>query len=120
MKIPQGFPKENETHVCWLRNSLDSLNHASRNWYHNLKKFLLSINFRQSKANRFLFLPDQDQDRSYTTILIYVDDVIIVGNNFDHVHRTQKQLGKAFSYYGELKYVLGIEVEKNKDCLVLT
>ncbi|XP_023734190.2 uncharacterized mitochondrial protein AtMg00810-like [Lactuca sativa] len=120
MKIPQGFSKENETRVCRLQKSLYGLKQASRNWYHKFTKFLLSINFHQSKADHSLFL--QDHDDSYIAILIYVDDVIITGNNLDRIQQTKTQLDKAFSIkdHGPLKYFLGIEVAKTSDGLVLS
>lgn len=119
MKVPQGFSKEGETRVCRLHKSLYGLKQASRNWYHKFTKFLLSINFRQSKDHS-LFL--QNQEGVYTIILIYVDDVIIAGNDLDHIKQTKIQLDKAFSIkdLGQLRYFLGIEVAKTLDGLVLS
>nr|KAJ0198111.1 hypothetical protein LSAT_V11C700366270 [Lactuca sativa] len=120
MKVPQGFSKEGETRVCRLHKSLHGLKQASRNWYQKFTKFLLSINFRQSKEDHSLFL--QNQEGVYTIILIYVDDVIIAGNDLDHIKQTKIQLDKAFSIkdLGQLRYFLGIEVEKTLDSLVLS
>ncbi|GJV08471.1 uncharacterized mitochondrial protein-like protein [Tanacetum coccineum] len=55
-------------------------------------------------------------------VLIYVDDVIITGNNLTKIQETKKQLDDEFSIkdLGLLKYFLGIEVAKTKDGLVLS
>nr|GEZ22701.1 putative reverse transcriptase, RNA-dependent DNA polymerase, Gag-polypeptide of LTR copia-type [Tanacetum cinerariifolium] len=119
MKIPQGFSKEGETRVCRLRKSLYGLKQASRNWYHKFTTFLLSLNFKQSKADHSLFI----YETTNTTViaLIYVDDVI-TGNCPNKIQEVKKQLDKEFSIkdLATLKYFLGIEVVKTKDGLVLS
>ncbi|KAJ0457904.1 putative RNA-directed DNA polymerase [Helianthus annuus] len=120
MKIPQGFSKENDTRVCRLRKSLYGLKQASRNWYHKFTKFLLNLNFCQSNADHSLFTFQKGD--IYVAVLIYVDDVIIVGNNSEQIQQTKKQLDEEFSIkdLGPLKYFLGIEVAKTSDGLVLS
>ncbi|GJR72282.1 uncharacterized mitochondrial protein-like protein [Tanacetum coccineum] len=55
-------------------------------------------------------------------VLIYVDDVIITGNNLIKIQETKKQLDDEFSIkdLGPLKYFLRIEVAKTRDGLVLS
>ncbi|GKB38125.1 putative RNA-directed DNA polymerase [Tanacetum coccineum] len=120
MKIPQGFSNDNETRVCRLRKSLYELKQASRNWYHKFTTFLRSLNFRQSKADHSLFI--YEAGSIMVVVLIYVDDVIITGNNLTKIQETKKQLNDEFSIkdLGLLKYFLGIEVAKTKDGLVLS
>ncbi|KAK1435086.1 hypothetical protein QVD17_00846 [Tagetes erecta] len=120
MKIPQGFSKENETRVCRLRKSLYGLKQASRNWYQRFTTFLLGLDFRQSKADHSLFF--QKKDDISIAILIYVDDVIVVGNSLLKIQEIKKQLDKEFSIkdLGPLKYFLGIEATKTSDGLVLS
>lgn len=120
MKVPQGFTKEGDTRVCRLHKSLYGLKHAFCNWYHKFTRFLLSINFCQSKADHSLFL--QDQEGVYTIILIYVDDVIIAGNDLDQIKQTKTQLDEVFSIkdLGQLNYFLGTEVAKTSEGLVLS
>ncbi|KAF5805700.1 putative RNA-directed DNA polymerase [Helianthus annuus] len=120
MKIPKGFEKEGETRVCRLRKSLYGLKQASRNWYKRLTSFLLSLNFKQSKADYSLFT--YQKAGIYVAILIYVDDVIIVGDNSKKIQQIKQQLDDEFSIkdLGPLKYFLGIEVAKTKDGLVLS
>ncbi|KAK1439791.1 hypothetical protein QVD17_05611 [Tagetes erecta] len=120
MKIPQGFSNDGETRVCRLRKSLYGLKQASRNWYHKFTTFLLSLNFRQSKADHSLFI--YEAESIMVVVLIYVDDVIITGNCFKKIQETKTCLDKKFSVkdLGPLKYFLGIEVAKTKDGMVLS
>ncbi|GJS88450.1 putative RNA-directed DNA polymerase [Tanacetum coccineum] len=120
MKIPQGFSIDNETRVCRLRKSLYGLKQASRNWYHKFTTFLRSLNFRQSKADHSLFI--YEVGSIMVVVLIYVDGVIITGNNLTKIQETKKQLDYEFSIkdLDPLKYFLGIEVAKTRDGLVLS
>nr|GEX54490.1 retrovirus-related Pol polyprotein from transposon TNT 1-94 [Tanacetum cinerariifolium] len=115
MKIPKGFAKERETRVCFLRKSLYGLKQASKYWYKKLTSFLFSLNFEQSKADYSLFT--YQKAGAYVTILIYVDDIIIVGDNSKKIQQIKQQLDNEFSIknLGPLKYFLGITVAKTSD-----
>ncbi|KAI3692000.1 hypothetical protein L6452_31805 [Arctium lappa] len=93
---------------------------ASRNWYHKFTTFLLSLSFKQSKADHSLFI--YETENITVVALIYVDDVIITGNCLNKIQEIKKQMDKEFSVkdLGPLKYFLGIEVAKTSDGLVLS
>ncbi|KAJ0580529.1 putative RNA-directed DNA polymerase [Helianthus annuus] len=120
MKIPQGFSREGETRVCRLRKSIYGLKQASRNWYQKFTKVLIGLGFRQSVADHSLFI--FKKEGVFVAALIYVDDVIIVGNNQRQINITKSVLDKEFSIkdLGPLKYFLGIEVTRTGEGLVLT
>ena len=86
MKIPQGFTKEDIRRVCRLRKSMYSLKQASRNWYHKFTHSLVDMGYKQSVADPSLFIYKHGADQVAT--LIYVDDVIIVGNNMTKIQAT--------------------------------
>ncbi|XP_024978988.1 uncharacterized protein LOC112516198 [Cynara cardunculus var. scolymus] len=58
----------------------------------------------------------------YVAALIYVDDVIMVGNNDAKIHDVKRHLNNRFSIkdLGPLKYFLGIEVARTNEGLVLS
>ncbi|KAK1440796.1 hypothetical protein QVD17_06628 [Tagetes erecta] len=120
MKIPQGFDKGKENKVCRLRKSLYGLKQASRNWYQKFTLALLALGFKQSKADHSLFI--YKEGTIFVAALIYVDDVIIVGNTPSKINETKDYLNKRFSIkdIGDLKYFLGIEVARTKEGLVLS
>lgn len=53
----------------------------------------------------------------YTAILVYVDDLLITGNNADEIKKTKEQLHKLFTIkdLGNAKYFLGLEIVRKKD-----
>ncbi|GKB75214.1 putative RNA-directed DNA polymerase [Tanacetum coccineum] len=120
MKLPQGFAKENETRVCRLNKSLYGLKQTSRNWYQKFTSSLLELGFKQCKADYSLFI--FKKDACFVAALIYVDDVIMVGNEVKKIQHTKEELDKCFSNknLGVLKYFLGIEVARTPEGLVLS
>ena len=63
------------------------------------------------------------QHKDHTTLLVvYVDDIIIIGNNEGEIAHLKVQLGKEFEVkdIGLLRYFLGIEVAHRADGVVLS
>ncbi|KAI3776447.1 hypothetical protein L1987_46232 [Smallanthus sonchifolius] len=121
MKIPPGFTNgENETWVCRLQKSLYGLKQASRNWYHKFTSTLEEMGFKQSLADPSLFT--YKTDVVHAAVLIYVDDVIMVGDDINKIRDTKAELHRRFTIkdLGNLKYFLGIEVARTKDGIVLS
>ncbi|GJU03398.1 putative RNA-directed DNA polymerase [Tanacetum coccineum] len=120
MRITQRFLTKDETRVCKLKRLIYDLKQASRNWYHKFTKSLVGLGYKQSKANHSLFIYKNGD--IYVASLIYVDDVILVGNDTKWIERTKTHLDKEFSIkdLGSLKYFLGIEVARTSEGLVLS
>ncbi|CAH9115063.1 unnamed protein product [Cuscuta epithymum] len=120
MRIPQGFAKSGDTRVCKLQKSLYGLRQASRNWYHKFTQALQDIGFRQSRADHSLFIFQNGHINTYA--LIYVDDVLLAGDDISHISTVKNYLDTKFSIkdLGKLKYFLGIEVARSPDGFVLS
>ncbi|GJR84409.1 putative RNA-directed DNA polymerase [Tanacetum coccineum] len=114
----------------WITHQLD-VNNAflhgdlheeqdSRNWYQKFTSVLLELRFKQSFADHSLFT--YKRGKVFVGALIYIDDVIIVGNNQEKIQETKTHLDRRFSIkdLGSLKYFLGIEAARTKDGLVLS
>ncbi|CAL1375187.1 unnamed protein product [Linum trigynum] len=119
MEIPQGFAKAGETRVCRLHKSLYGLKQASQNWYHKFSAALLSLGFVQSHADHSLFI--RKTSTSFVAALIYVDDVILTGDDSTFIQAVKDFLHQQFTIkdLGPLKYFLGIEVARSKRGMVL-
>ncbi|GJZ70384.1 uncharacterized mitochondrial protein-like protein [Tanacetum coccineum] len=65
---------------------------------------------------------NEEKDACFVAALIYVDDVIMVGNDVKKIQHTKEELDKRFSIkdLGVLKYFLGIEVARTPEGLVLS
>ncbi|KAD3067216.1 hypothetical protein E3N88_35096 [Mikania micrantha] len=120
MKMPNGYDKGGGSKVCRLRKSLYGLKQASRNWYQKFTSALLELGFKQSFADHSLFTYKRKD--VFIAALIYVDDVIVTGNDQDKTQETKSFLDNKFSIkdLGPLKYFLGIEFARTKDGLVLS
>jgi hypothetical protein len=120
MKIPQGFAKQDDNRVCKLKKSLYGLKQASRNWYHKFTCSLIEIGFKQTPADHSLFI--FKEGKTFVAALIYVDDVVLVGNDLSKIQATKDFLNKRFSIkdLGPLKYFLGIEVARTNEGMVLS
>ena len=111
MKQPLGFrsPKKPD-HVCCLTKAIYGLKQAPRAWYSALKQALLEFGFINAKSNSSLFVFYDGSILAYC--LVYVDDLILTGNNSTFVASIIDQLGQKFSIkdLGSLHFFLGVEV----------
>ncbi|CAL1356682.1 unnamed protein product [Linum trigynum] len=119
MSIPQGFALPGDSRVCLLHKSIYGLRQASRNWYQKFTQALLQFDFVQSRADHALFI--HQRGSSYVAALIYVDDVILAGNDLPFINRVKTYLHERFTIkdLGTLKYFLGIEVARSPRGIVL-
>ncbi|CAL1399245.1 unnamed protein product [Linum trigynum] len=120
MKVPLGFQQEGDTRVCRLRKSLYGLRQASRNWYQKFTLALTELGFTASRADHSLFIYRQGD--TFVAALIYVDDVVLTGNDSVFISRVKTFLDSRFSIkdLGPLKYFLGIEVARSPEGVVLS
>lgn len=113
MKPPPGFKPSNPNLVCRLRKSLYGLKQAPRCWFAKLATALKNYGFRQSYSDYTLFTYVHGEIRIH--MLVYVDDLIISGNQPEAIRRFKQYLCGCFKMkdLGPLKYFLGIEVARN-------
>ncbi|RVW28072.1 Retrovirus-related Pol polyprotein from transposon RE1 [Vitis vinifera] len=73
-----------------------------------------------SNSDHTLFL--KHQSRKVTSLIVYVDDMIITGDDKEEISKLQKQLSAQFEMknLGGLKYFLGIEVSRSKQGIFLS
>ncbi|CAN1785707.1 Retrovirus-related Pol polyprotein from transposon TNT 1-94 [Linum perenne] len=115
MQVPQGLEivADNKKLACKLIKSLYGLKQASRQWYEKLSEKLKEEGYTHSKVEHSLFT--KMCGHSFTGILVYVDDLIIGGNDLSEIERLKEQLHSEFKIkdLGNLKYFLGFEVARN-------
>ena len=99
--------------VCKLVKSLYGLKQASRQWNAKLSATILALGFVQSQADHSLFV--HSNGSQFTALLIYVDDMVITGNDSACVDRLKKLLDQKFGIkgLGSLKYFLGLEIARS-------
>jgi len=112
MEIPPGIASNKTHQVCRLMKSLYGLKQASKCWYDKLTSFLYSINFARSKADNSLFI--RITEGSFIALLVYVDDILIAGNNANEINVVKSSLDATFKIkdLGHLKFFLGLEIAR--------
>ncbi|GJS77671.1 putative RNA-directed DNA polymerase [Tanacetum coccineum] len=115
-----GFGKQDDNRVANSEVLVRPKQGFKNNWYQKFTHSLLDVGFKQSHADHSLFI-FKEKD-AFVAALIYVDDVVLVGNDPHKIQATKGFLDKRFSIkdLGPLKYFLGIEVAKTKEGMVLS
>ena len=112
MKLPPGFASSQPDMVCHLRKYLYGLKQAPRCWFFKLVTALKDYGFLQSYADYSLFTFRKGAIQ--INVLVYVDDLIISGNDSTALRVFKNYLSTCFHMkdLGVLKYFLGIEVAR--------
>ncbi|KAA3482589.1 Retrovirus-related Pol polyprotein from transposon TNT 1-94 [Gossypium australe] len=113
MLLPSGFNSSTPNMVCKLQKSLYGLKQASLQWFSKLTSAVTSLDYIQSSSDFSLFI--KKDVVSFTALLVYVDDVILAGDNLDEIARVKAFLDSTFTIkdLGDLKYFLGLEVARS-------
>ena len=100
-------------HVCRLRRALYGLKQAPRAWFARFVSVIHAAGFSSSEHDPALFIHISPRGR--TLLLHYVDDMLITGDDDEHISFVKKHLGEQFqmSDLGPLSYFLGIEVQNS-------
>ncbi|CAN6681761.1 unnamed protein product [Malus baccata var. baccata] len=76
--------------------------------------------YYQSHSDHTLFV--KRRSGKVTALIIYVDDMIITGDNSEEMMKLEQNLAAEFKMQnlGELKYFLGVEVARSSRCIFLS
>ena len=116
MKQPDGFHVEGkEDYVCRLRKSLYGLKQAPRQWYKKFESIMCEQGYMKTTSDHCVFVRKFSND-DFIILLLYVDDMLIVGKNVFMIDRLKEQLGKAFAMkdMGAAKQILGIRIIRDR------
>lgn len=123
MKLPPGYQGPNKPIACGqgeiavdknkvykLKKALYGLKQAPRQWLSKLTTALIESGYHQSRSDYSLFTKTHGED--FTAMLVYVDDMLITGNNEQEIIKLKSNLSDHFHMkdLGEIKYFLGIEL----------
>ncbi|CAL9003170.1 unnamed protein product, partial [Prunus brigantina] len=121
MDLPLGIPvTSKEGVVCKLRKSLYGLKQSPRAWFGRFAASMKKFGYVQSNSDHTLFL--KRHKGKLTALIIYVDDMIVTGDDQAEMQNLQKYLASEFEMksLGDLKYFLGIEVARSKHGIFLS
>ncbi|KAM2157970.1 hypothetical protein ACFX1X_041960 [Malus domestica] len=120
MMQPMGFKSEaHPEYVCNLRKALYGLKQAPRAWYGKIAEFLTQSGYSVTPADSSLFV--KANEGKLAIVLVYVDDLIITGDDEAEIIRTKENLSVRFQMkeLGQLKHFLGLEVDRTQEGIFL-
>jgi Reverse transcriptase (RNA-dependent DNA polymerase) len=121
MDTPPGYINtRSKPVVCRLHKTLYGLKQSPQAWFGRFCNAMKDYEFEQSDSDHTLFFKRREE--KLTVLIIYVDDMIITGNDRDEIKRLEERLSKEFEMknLGGLKYFLGIEVIRTKQGITLS
>lgn len=116
MEQPQGFVhKGKENLVCKLKKSLYGLKQAPRQWYKKFDGFMMSHKYKRTNADHCVYVK-RFADGDFIILLLYVDDMLLVGKDVEKIKKLKKDLGKSFDMkdLGPAKKILGMEIKRDR------
>ncbi|CAL2273919.1 unnamed protein product [Prunus armeniaca] len=108
--VPPPGVLHNPGEVCRLRKALYGLKQAPRAWFEKFSAVIGSLGFQSSAHDPALFVRSTSVGR--ILLLLYVDDMILTGDDLDGITQLKLALHDRFEMkdLGPLRYFLGIEV----------
>ncbi|CAI7843118.1 unnamed protein product [Closterium sp. NIES-54] len=118
MLQPKGLD-DGSGRVCRLKKAIYGLKQAPRAWYHKLEETLLARGFKKSECDHSLFLLQEKEQ--FLMLLVYVDNILLFSELAAMIERVEEMLEMQLkcSKMGDVKYYLGMHVERDLDKGVL-
>ncbi|KAB2622537.1 hypothetical protein D8674_024719 [Pyrus ussuriensis x Pyrus communis] len=121
MELPPGYEVQNKAgKVCRLRKALYGLKQSPRAWFGRFTDAMKKYGYQQGNADHTLFI--KRRGGKVTLLIIYVDDMVVTGDDTEEMERLQEYLSSEFEMkdLGGLKYFLGIEVARSRGGIYLS
>ena len=120
MQQPDGFiVLRLANKVCKLNRSIYGLKQASRSWNQRFDEIIKEYDFIQNEDDPCVY--KKVSGRALTFIVLYVDDVLLIGNDIPMLTSVKAWLSLKFSMkdLGEAAFILGINIyrDRSESCL---
>ena len=91
MSQPKGL-KENgkENLVCRLKRSIYGLKQASRQWYLNFDKIVMSFGFIENKFDQCVYM--KVNGSKYIFMVLYINDILLASSDVNLLNDTKRIL----------------------------
>src|SRR5512140_1053385 len=115
MMQPEGFvdPK-NANKVCKLQRSIYGLVQSYRSWNIRFDEMIKVFGFTQTYGEACVY--KKVSGSSVAFLILYVDDILLMGNDIELLDSIKAYLNKSFSMkdLGEAAYILGIKIYRDR------
>ncbi|MDM1706743.1 hypothetical protein HX130_23185, partial [Enterobacter hormaechei] len=100
--------------VCKLQRSIYGLKQASRSWNARFNDVIKSFGFIKNEEEPCVF--KKVSGSAVTFLVLYVDDILLIGNDIPMLTAVKVWLSKEFSMkdLGEASFILGIKVYRDR------
>ena len=114
MEQPKGFESGDSSKVCKLNRSIYGLKQTSRSWNHRFDEAIRSYDFIKNEDEPCVY--KNVSGSQITFLVLYVDDILLIGNDVGMMTSMKVWLSKTFSMkdLGEATYILGIRVYRDR------
>jgi hypothetical protein len=100
--------------VCKLNKSLYGLKQSPRMWYQKFDTYILGLGFVRSRDDHCVY--SKQVGNHFIYVVLYVDDMLLVGNNMDVIKEVKSQLSSKFDMkdLGAANFILGMEIKRDR------
>ncbi|GJS83907.1 retrotransposon protein, putative, ty1-copia subclass [Tanacetum coccineum] len=100
--------------VCKLQRSIYGLKQASRSWNKRFDEEIKKFGFHQNLDEPYVY--QKASGSNVIFLILYVDDIILMGNHIPSLQEVKTYLGKCFSMkdLGEVTFILRIKIYRDK------
>ncbi|CAH9062481.1 unnamed protein product [Cuscuta epithymum] len=115
MQQPEGFENSNDNFVCKLSKSLYGLKQAPRQWNKKFDSCMKSQGYKKTTADECVYIKKLP-DGTFIALLLYVDDMLIVGKDAVKINQLKKELSKSFDMkdLGPAQQILGMQITRDR------
>ncbi|RDX79965.1 hypothetical protein CR513_39546, partial [Mucuna pruriens] len=105
------YMKEPDDYVCKLKKSLYGL----KQWYKKFESVMCEQGYKKTTSDHCVFVRKFFDD-DFIILLLYVDDMLIIGKSVSRIDRLKKQLSESFAMkdMGAAKQILGIRIIRDR------
>ena len=101
--------------MCQLKKSLYGLKQAPRQWYKKFDSFMVEHEYDRTASDHCVFVK-KFSNGEFIILLLYMDDMLIVGRDTCKINKLKKELSKSFEMkdLGPTSQILGIKISRDK------
>ena len=94
---------------------MDSSKHQGSEWYKKFYTFMMSHGYNRTSYDHYVFTRKFSDD-DFIILLLYVDDMLIIGHNSSKIDRLKRELNKSFAMKDLrlVKQILSMKISRDR------
>ena len=84
-------------------------------WYQKFDTYILRLGFVRSRDDHCVY--SKNVSNHFIYVVLYVNDMLLVGNNMDVIKEVKSQLSSKFDMkdLGAANFILGMEIKRDRE-----